>query len=111
MMLDARDRADALCAEFESVSIPAEHVEPSAFIRERIVIVQTGTVPPTVHVSVDAGYRWNIAGRNQHGHDLPRRTPVEDVAELVALCVAGQCDRVSVLTVSKTAPAAERAHA
>lgn len=110
MLLDAEERADALRDEFLSVSIPAEYIAPSAFIRERMVIVQTGTVPPTVHITVDDGYRWQItpvapsaAGGQDipHTHDLPRRTAASDVVELVALCVAGQCQRVPMLQVSR----------
>ncbi|MFI9629233.1 hypothetical protein [Streptomyces sp. NPDC052042] len=116
MLPEAPERAEALRDEFLSVGIPAEHVAPSAFVSQQAVIVQTGTVPPTVHIAVDEGYRWQVSGRtnsHSHGHDLPRRTSASDVVELVALCVAGQCANVPVLQVSRipggsTTGAAER---
>lgn len=108
MATEATERAVALRDEFLSVDIPAEHIEPNAFHREHAVLVKTGTIPPTVQITVGEGYRWLISGRRdqssaasaaalQHGHDLPRRTPASDVVELVALCVAEQCQKVPAL--------------
>lgn len=108
MLLGAEERAVALRDEFRSVGIPAEHIAPGAFTSDHTVRVETRTIPPVVNIAVANGYRWTLtvpadelSSVITHSHDLPRRMPASDVAELVAICVSRHCGDVTVLKVSQ----------